>query len=46
VAGKIFDILANIEVVLCLACFIPMLNAMHCLIKLSQARDIFVYDFM
>jgi len=41
-----FDVLVDIEVLLSLALFIPLLNAMHVLIKLSQARDIFVCDFM
>ena len=41
-----FEMLADVEVLLSLACFIPMVNAVHCLIKLSQARDIFICDFM
>jgi hypothetical protein len=45
-AGDNFDYLVDIEVLLSLACFIPMLDAVHYLIKLSQARDIFICDFM
>ena len=45
-AAENFDCLADIELLLSLACFIPMLNAVHCLIKLSQARDIFICDFL
>ena len=41
-----FDYLSDIEVLLSLSYFIPMLNVVHYLIKLSQARDIFIYDFM
>jgi hypothetical protein len=33
-------------VLLSLACFIPLLDAVYYLIKLSQARDIFICDFM
>jgi hypothetical protein len=45
-AGDNFDYLVDIEVLLSLACFIPLLDAVHYLIKLSQARDIFICDFM
>ena len=41
-----FDYLVDIKILLSLACFISMLDAIHYLIKLSQARDIFIYDFM
>lgn len=41
-----FDLLSDIELLLSLACFIPLVNAVHALIKLSQARDIFIGDFM
>ena len=41
-----FNALVDVEVLLSLACFVPMLNTVHCLIKLTQARDIFVCDFM
>jgi len=41
-----FDLLSNIELLLSLACFIPLINAIHCLIKLSQAGNIFICDFM
>jgi hypothetical protein len=36
----------DIEVLLSLVCFIPLLDAIHYLIKLSQTRDIFICDFM
>ena len=41
-----FDALVDIEVMLSLAYFVPMLNTVHCLIKLTQPRDMFVCDFM
>jgi len=41
-----FGSLSNMEVLLSLAVFIPMLNVVHCFIKLTQARDIFIYDFL
>jgi hypothetical protein len=36
----------DIDLLLSLACFIPLLDTVHYLIKLSQARDIFICDFM
>jgi len=45
VAGN-FDFLVDVEVLLSLACFIPIFHAVHCLIKLTQAHDIFICDFM
>jgi hypothetical protein len=44
--GDNFDLLMDIEVLLSLACFIPLLDVVHYLIKLFQARDIFMCDFM
>ena len=41
-----FDLLSDVQTLLSLACFISMLNVVHCLIKLNQARDIFICDFM
>ena len=41
-----FDYLSDIEVLLSLSCFIPMLNVVYCLIKLSHARYIFICDFL
>jgi len=41
-----FDLLCDIEVLLSLACFVPFINAMHCLIKLSEARNIFICNFL
>jgi hypothetical protein len=38
--------LVDIEVLLSLACFIPLLDAVHYLTKLSQARDKFLCDFL
>ena len=46
VAATNFDYFSNIEVLLSLSCFIPILNVVHCLIKLSQACDIFICDFL
>jgi len=46
VATGNFDFLVDVDVLLSLALFIPMLNKVHCLIKLTQAHDIFVCDFM
>jgi hypothetical protein len=45
-AAENFDLLVDIEVLLSLACFIPLLECVHYLIKLSQARDIFICDFI
>jgi hypothetical protein len=45
-AGDNFDLLVDIEVLLSLACFIPLLDVVYYLIKLSQACDIFICDFM
>jgi hypothetical protein len=36
----------DIKVPLSLACFIPLLDVVYYLIKLSQACDIFICDFM
>jgi len=41
-----FDQLSDVDILLSLACFIPIVNIVHCLIKLTQARDIFIYNFM
>lgn len=41
-----FDQHADIELLLSLALFIPLVNAVHSLIKLSQARDVFICDFL
>ena len=41
-----FDYFVDIEVLLSLACFIPLVDAVHYLIKLSQAQNIFICDFM
>ena len=46
VAAGNFDSLADVDIPLSLALFVPILNAVHCLIKLTQARDIFVCDFI
>jgi len=45
-ASTNYDYLSDIEVLLSLSCFIPMLNVVHCLIKLSQDRDVFICDFL
>ena len=45
VAGK-FSCFSDIEVLLSLSCFIPLLNAVHSLIKLTQSRDVFICDFL
>jgi len=41
-----FNYMMDIEVLLSLACFIPILNVIHYLIKLSEARNVFICDFM
>jgi hypothetical protein len=41
-----FDYLIDLEVLLSLCCIMPLLNAVNRLIKLSQARDVFIYDFL
>ena len=45
-AKENFDLLANVEVLLSLTCFIPLLDAIYNLMKLSQDKDIFIYDYM
>ena len=47
-AGAIdnFDILVDVKVLLSLMCLMPFLNAIHCLIKFSQSRDVFICDFL
>ena len=44
--GDNFDYLVDIEVLMSLVCFIPLLDVVHYLIKLSQALDIFIFYFM
>jgi hypothetical protein len=41
-----FNYLVDLEVLLSLCCIMPLLDAVNWLIKLSQARDIFICDFM
>jgi len=41
-----FDSFADIDILLSSALFIPMLNVVYCLMKLTQIRDIFVCNFM
>jgi len=45
-AGNNFDLLVDVEVLLSLACFIPLENVVHSLMKLSQTLDIFICDFL
>jgi hypothetical protein len=45
-AGDNFDFRLDTEVLLSLACFILLLDVVHYLIKLSQAYNIFICDFM
>jgi len=45
-ATENFDMLADSKVLLSLALFIPFVNAIHCLLKLYQSHDIFIYDFL
>ena len=44
--GTIVDLLVDMKVLLSLACFIPLLDVVYYLIKLFQACDIFICDFM
>jgi hypothetical protein len=41
-----FDYLVDLEVLLSLCCIMPLLNAVNRLIKLLQARDVFICDFL
>ena len=41
-----FKILVDVEVLLSLMCFMPLFNAIHCLIKFLQSRDVFICDFL
>jgi hypothetical protein len=45
-AAANFDFLVDLEVLLSLCCIMPLLNAVNRLIKLSQARDVFICDFL
>lgn len=45
-ASNNFDLLVDIEVRLSLILFIPLVNAAHALINLSQTWDIFMCDLM
>ena len=45
-AKENFDLLADVEVLLLLACFIPLLDAINHLMKLLQEKDIFICDFI
>jgi hypothetical protein len=40
------DYLVDLEVLLSLCCIMPLLNAVHWLIKVSQTRDFFICDFL
>jgi hypothetical protein len=40
-----FDYLVDVEVLLSLCYIMPLLNAVHQLIKLSHAKDVFICDF-
>jgi len=44
-ASTNYSYVSDIEVLLSLSCFILMLNVVHCLIKLSQVREVFICDF-
>ncbi len=46
VAKTNLEYLCNIEVVVGLMCIMPMLEAIHALIKFVQAHDTFFYDFV
>jgi hypothetical protein len=39
-----YDLLVNISIPIALACFLPLLKTIHCLVKFSQERDIFICD--
>ena len=41
-----YDILVDVEVLLSLMYFMPLLNAIHCLIKFLQSQDVFICDFL
>ena len=41
-----FDMLVDVEVLLSLMCLMPLLNVVHCLIKFSQSRIVFMCNFL
>ncbi len=41
-----FEHLANLDVLLSLACILPFLKMVHNLIKISQGNDNFICDFI
>lgn len=45
-ASDNLNLLVDIEVLLSLTCFIPLLNVVYSLMKFFQACDIFVSNFM
>jgi hypothetical protein len=41
-----YDLLVDISIPIALACFLPLLETVHCLVKFSQERDIFICDYL
>jgi len=40
-----FGYMVDVEILLSRTCFIPLLNVVHYLIKLSQSHNVFICDF-
>ena len=45
-ASNNFELLVDLELLLSLAVFQPLLTTVHCLIKFAQAQDVFICDFL
>ncbi|MCO5570857.1 hypothetical protein L7F22_024585 [Adiantum nelumboides] len=45
-ALRVFEGLVDIEIILGIPCVLPLLERMHMLVKLSQAQDVYVLDFV
>jgi hypothetical protein len=41
-----YDLLVDISIPIALACFLPLLETVHCLVKFSQEHDIFICDYL
>jgi hypothetical protein len=41
-----FELLCDFGLFLSLACIFPLLSIVHCLMKFSQSRDVYICDFL
>jgi hypothetical protein len=40
-----FELLCDFGLLLSLACILPLLSIVHCLMRFSQSRDVYICDF-